>query len=122
MPRRLLVGTKDTLAIEAEAEEPVDPGWVFGHFRIWAEVARWATGPSAFDDEAAVPDAFGRFQISHLGMSAFDTLASSPWTIQRIPGAQSANPLRPHHCAFAFRDYFDLGVWHERLAGLDLSS
>lgn len=45
MPRRLLVGTKDTLAIEAEAEEPVDPGWVFGHFRIWAEgraLGNWA--------------------------------------------------------------------------------
>jgi hypothetical protein len=115
VPTRIVVGN-EILRLEAEAEDPVDPKWVFGRFRLWVRgeplgdwddtvtlravascwrsfvddaQVRWderlaAQAPdemvrlliaSAFDEICgAVPDAYGRFVISHLGMSAFDAL------------------------------------------------
>src|SRR5262249_23806339 len=42
--RAIFVGDRASVAIEAELEEPPDPDWVFGRFRMWGrgrEICDW---------------------------------------------------------------------------------
>lgn len=157
MTQVISVGSKAILGVEAEAETPVDPKWVFGRFRLWVQEeplgdwhdtvtlravvnwwrsfvdddhARWDERltpltaveavelllASAFDDiDDPVRNAFARFDISHLGMSAFDKLRviaiDHPDGLQilgwDVGGRVTAVELPAHSLELVGRDFID---------------